>query len=101
MFLSDVSCFLDSSLNILAFGNSYADASFFITDNHQRLEAEAAAAFDYARNAVNCDCLLFEDFLFGWFVARSTTTISLPRPFILTKGSEGAGFMGPYMARSA
>src|SRR6185312_1315542 len=32
---------------------------------------------------------------------KSVTRISLPRPFILTKGRVGGAFMPPYMARSA
>ena len=56
-----------------------------------RLLADGSAAIAAASAALNTLALL----------RKSTTTISFPRPFILTKERDGVALMGPYMARSA
>jgi hypothetical protein len=72
---SNISSFLDGSLDVLTFGNADADASFFVTDHNERFEAEATTTFDDARDAVNGDNLFLKDFVFGWFVVATWATV--------------------------
>ena len=72
-FLSYVSRFLDSLLNISPLSHADTDLSFTITHNYQRLKAQASTAFYCPRNSINGNGLLLKELIISRPVITTTT----------------------------